>query len=580
MITGQSSVQQIEFISIASIMPSQNPIQERRRKRFDKAKLAELSESIKKHGVVQPITVRALASNGFEIVAGERRWLASLMAEQLTVPAIIKDLNDQDAFEIQLLENLEREDLHPVDECDAYVFLSETYNLNVPELALRVGRTENYVANRLKLTDLIPEVLKDFEEGFLPFGNALEIAKYPAEIQASILEKAYKGSCWNSDRTDGSKTLAELKKVISEQILLQLADAPFSTISRTLHPQNLACTNCPQRTGANATLFGEVPGGDDRCLNRECYDRKVVAHVREMQTMKSLGAASRNGDVDFRIPLIYWNNITEKQAEYSDALTSSEYRMLWDRQTACKTAEPAILLDGHRKHETVYICRDTNCETHSHNSVSGSAAEDDSEKKAIRKEELFDIRVVEGSRMQGVGQGVRVRVLLEASRKYNLGQLYEDAIVTDVILRLWKLEDSSRREILKKMLNEEFEISLTYHSQEELPEVFENLDRKKISQIFFLVMNFYKGEILWDSYKSQQEIREIAAYFSIDYKLIDAQERLALAEAKYKKFVPEFKTYLSEIEAGKDAKIPRPFSDKWNPEAEEFEEEEDELGED
>lgn len=580
MITGQPSVQQIEFISIASIMPSQNPIQERRRKRFDKAKLAELSESIKKHGVVQPITVRALASNGFEIVAGERRWLASLMAEQLTVPCIIKDLNDQDAFEIQLLENLEREDLHPVDECDAYVFLSETYNLNVPELALRVGRTENYVANRLKLSDLIPEVLKDFEEGFLPFGNALEIAKYPADIQASILKKAYKGSYWNSDRTDGSKTLAELKKTISEDILLQLADAPFSTMSETLHPQRLSCTKCPQRTGANATLFGEVPGDDDRCLNRECYDKKVVAHVREMQTMKSFASAKRDGDVDFKIPVIYWHT-SERQDEYSDALISSEYRMLWERKTACKSAEPAILLDGHRKHETVYICRDENCETHSYKSVSGTTSEDDSEKKAIRKEELFDVRVVEGSRLQGVGQGVRVRVLLEASRKYNLGQLYEDAIVTNVILRLWKLEHSSRREILKKILNEEFEISLTYHSQEELPEVFENLDRKQISQIFFLVMNFYKGEILWDSYKSQEEIREIATNFCVDYKLIDAQERLALAEAKYKKFVPEFKKYLSEIEAGKEAKIPRPFSDKWNPEAEEFEEDEDdELGED
>ena len=138
---------------------------------FDQQALEELSDSIAKHGVLQPLLVRPLASGGYQIVAGERRWRASRMAGLTTVPAVIREMNDRETMEAALIENLQREDLNPVEEAKGYKALMEGFGLSQEEVAGRVGRSRPAVANALRLLALPEELLKLVQGGAISAGH-------------------------------------------------------------------------------------------------------------------------------------------------------------------------------------------------------------------------------------------------------------------------------------------------------------------------------------------------------------------------------------------------------------------------
>lgn len=139
--------------------PTFSPVPTTRRKRFDEAALAELAASIRRQGVLQPIGVRPVADTGrFEIIFGERRYRASLMAEQAEIPAIVLDVSDEEAQEMAVTENLQREDVSPMEEANAYQKLIENGRHDVPSLAVQFGKSENYIRTRLKFLSLIPEI--------------------------------------------------------------------------------------------------------------------------------------------------------------------------------------------------------------------------------------------------------------------------------------------------------------------------------------------------------------------------------------------------------------------------------------
>ena len=135
-----------------------NPYQPR--KVFDEEKLQELADSIREHGVFQPIIVKKSAVKGYEIIAGERRVKASKMAGLASIPAIVRDFSDQDMMEIALLENLQREDLNAIEEANAYKALLDSLSLTQEELAARLGKSRSHITNMLGLIDL-PEEVKD-----------------------------------------------------------------------------------------------------------------------------------------------------------------------------------------------------------------------------------------------------------------------------------------------------------------------------------------------------------------------------------------------------------------------------------
>ena len=145
------------------------------RNSFDEEALEELANSISTHGVIQPLLVRPLADGGYQLIAGERRWRASRMAGLTEVPVVIREMSDSEAMELALVENLQREDLNPIEEAQGLALLMETYGLTQEQAAKRVGKSRPAVANSMRLLSLPQEVLAMVERGELSAGHARTI---------------------------------------------------------------------------------------------------------------------------------------------------------------------------------------------------------------------------------------------------------------------------------------------------------------------------------------------------------------------------------------------------------------------
>ena len=157
------------------------------RKIFDEEALAELAQSITSHGVLQPLLVRPLADGTYQLIAGERRWRASRMAGLTEVPVVIREMSDSEAMELALVENLQREDLNPIEEARGFQLLMETYALTQEQAAERVGKSRPAVANALRLLALPEEVLTLVESGALSAGHARTLLALPKKNDALAL---------------------------------------------------------------------------------------------------------------------------------------------------------------------------------------------------------------------------------------------------------------------------------------------------------------------------------------------------------------------------------------------------------
>jgi ParB family chromosome partitioning protein len=160
------------------------------RTRFDEVQLAELATSIAATGVVQPILVRPLPHGHFQLIAGERRWLASQRAGKETIPAIVRRVSDEQAMEMTIVENLQRSDLNPMEQARAYERLAREFQLTQEQMAKRTGKDRASVGNFLRLLKLPVEIQGQVEEGVLSFGHAR--ALLPLEDQQAILKAAQK----------------------------------------------------------------------------------------------------------------------------------------------------------------------------------------------------------------------------------------------------------------------------------------------------------------------------------------------------------------------------------------------------
>ncbi len=158
-----------------------NPTQPRRD--FEPQALEELADSIRMHGVIQPLTVRKMPSGFYQIIAGERRWRASRMAGLAEVPVVVIEADDKKAMELALIENLQRADLNPIEEALGYQTLMREYNMTQEAAAERVGKSRPAVANALRLLSLCPAVLQMVEEGKLSAGHARAILTLHAEAE-------------------------------------------------------------------------------------------------------------------------------------------------------------------------------------------------------------------------------------------------------------------------------------------------------------------------------------------------------------------------------------------------------------
>ena len=341
---------EFQYIAIDTIHESAtNP-----RRTFDECKLGELAESIRTNGLIQPITVRP-NPEGFEIVAGARRFRAAQLAELFSLPARIVDITDAQALEWQLVENSQRVDVHPYEEAQGFQRLLDMPGYDVATLVEKSGKSPAHVYARLSLLQLIPSIAEAFSAERITASHANLLARLPQDVQANAYEQ-----CWRKDWQDKEPHLLPAKHLsawIQTNLYLSLADAPFNKEDTALNPPAGACVTCPRRSGFNTSLFADVQG--DQCLDAPCFQTKVNAHIdREIAAHPEL-IQIENG---FRAP----------KEQRPGAVRGGTYREVdttnqnpdAEPVAPCEAAKPAIIVYGKRVGTTLTVCTDSNCPIH------------------------------------------------------------------------------------------------------------------------------------------------------------------------------------------------------------------------
>ena len=227
-----SSKSPYKMLPIYKIEP--NPHQPRQD--FDEAELQALAESIATHGIIQPLTVRETGTGYYQIIAGERRWRAARLAEIKEVPVVVMEADDKKTMELALIENLQRQDLNPVEEALGYQTLMDQYGLTQEEAAKRVGKSRPAVANALRLLALSPDVLEKVRTGALSAGHARAVLSLKSEkaqrdaaqkiIALGLSVRQAELLCKNLNKTPAPKAepaltvdyVGECEKMLSKQL--------------------------------------------------------------------------------------------------------------------------------------------------------------------------------------------------------------------------------------------------------------------------------------------------------------------------------------------------------------------------
>lgn len=375
--------QEYRSLNIAALVESPtNP-----RKRFDEKTLGELAASFKTHGVLEPLLVRPLEKSKFEVVIGARRLKAARLAELDSVPVRIVHLSDAEAIEAQVVENLQRENVHPLEESFGFKSLLEIGEpaYTIASIAARAGKSEGYVHSRIKLCDLIPPVAEAFLKDQITIGHALLIAKLPDSQQQEAFNAAFRGMWTSEGNQQVLIPVRELAAWIEANILLQLASAPFDKQDEKLVAAAGSCTNCPKRTGFHKLLFAEVR--KDSCTDPQCFRSKIDAHVsKTLEAKPQLVQISSAWNTREGLPLgrNKYLELELRKPKSKGHSSQTAYSKSCDKMTE------AIVMDGGRRGEIVKVCADLSCRVHHPDTPSPQqvAKERAEERKRIEKNKL------------------------------------------------------------------------------------------------------------------------------------------------------------------------------------------------
>jgi len=277
--------EQFDMLELALVVPSRtNP-----RTTFNETKLAELTESIKASGVHQPVLVRPLPGSRVaetfadrrksdplpthEIVSGERRYRASIRAGKARIPAMIRTLTDSEVLEIQIVENLQRDDLTELEEAEGYQRLCNETQVAKEDIGAKIGKSRSYVYARMKLLDLTSAPREALRTGTIDSSRALQIARIPdSALQQKALDKAVE-----KDYQGSTCSYRNFVLWVQQNVMLRLDKARFKITDATLVPEAGSCKECPKRTGANPDLFADVDSADV-CTDPKCFATKQAVH--------------------------------------------------------------------------------------------------------------------------------------------------------------------------------------------------------------------------------------------------------------------------------------------------------------
>ncbi|RYF58020.1 MAG: ParB/RepB/Spo0J family partition protein, partial [Comamonadaceae bacterium] len=264
------------------------------RKHFDAAFIEALAKDIRAQGLLQPILVRPLPGwrlaetysdrradaprPTHEIVAGEQRWRACELAGVRKIQVLVRPLPDDGVLQIQLVENLKRRDLHPMEEAEGYERLRDTLGISVEDIAERIDKGRSYVYKTLKLLDLEPEAREAFYAGKLTRSTAELVAMRQPNLQLQVLQEITA-----PDFHGEPMSYRKAKAHVDERYMLKLGSAPFKITDDVLLPAAGSCRTCPKRSGANPELFEEVAHADT-CTDPFCFADKKEAHYVAIRT--------------------------------------------------------------------------------------------------------------------------------------------------------------------------------------------------------------------------------------------------------------------------------------------------------
>jgi ParB family transcriptional regulator, chromosome partitioning protein len=535
--------------------------------RFKRAKMAELAASIKANGIIQPLLVRPINDENrpgkkFEIVAGERRYRGAELAELRRVPCVVTELCDAAALELQLTENLQRENLHPLDEARAFLRLQKESELDIFEIAARVGKDVREVARTLSLNNLIKQAREDYRAGFITLGHALEICRLPREVQHAALAACYwTRHVWDEEAQEykpapdkaKARGVKELTDWIRANVHLNLRSAPFKTTDARLREDGLTCADCKDRTGYNTTLFADVKGADT-CLVPACFHGKVKALI---QIKTSELDAKRETPATVVTP----NYSTSATADDGrEVLTRSRYEIIEDGQERCEYAEQSVYVEGASTGKTVLICREATCKDHlgrvrghANVAVSRSAggeteSQDAAAKRHARKQELFDIKVDEE---------VRKRVMREALTTYT-HPLDRETLNAVALAHFRRIPASDQRTIIEVFGCTDEESSALRTRGDEGLKVLAKLTDDRLAQFMVLCSVAHFGANQYGNRQvSQEDVERLSKARGVNHRLIDAEVRHGLAPKKYKE---RHEKYLAAVREGKRTKKPTVFA--------------------
>lgn len=320
---------QVRDIKISEIATSAlNP-----RKTFDQAEIEELAQSIKENGLIQAITLRKIkGENGikYEVVCGERRYRAVKFLGNETIQAVVKDLDDKQAFACMVIENLQRKDIDPLEEAAALRYLYKESSVPIKEIAKIIGKSQSFVINRIQLNNITSEFVSLMRDGTINLSHLNEIAKLTKEQQEVLL-----ASCFQPAQIErwGFKTFSveKLREWIDEHVMCTLSTAKFDPYDESYTTCG-SCEKCKFNTAARSSTFGT--DNTPRCMRMEYFKKKNQEAV--LRQAKALG-----------YPVVYAGNPKENKDIITAAQELGLYpQPLGNRQYMIEPSKPSIEEDA------------------------------------------------------------------------------------------------------------------------------------------------------------------------------------------------------------------------------------------